>query len=354
MTSNPKTNGAGSRRSAGFLDADEVGRHWDLGPWQGWERTPSGSTNRSYFVTTDRGEFVARVSNPRKTERSLAAEVALLEHLRARGVPVPAVVATRSGTPWARVGDAFCLITERVPGGHADPTIPAHLGQAGRTLARFHRETLDLPEFARPEPASELPALAEGPAVLDRLEALAAELLDPGGLDRFRRAADGLRPWFGAVLSSLTGDALPEALTHGSLGRSAMLFDGERLVAVLDFERVAYEPRVLDLAYLLRSMTRNRGERGAFFTARFGALVGAYGDEDPLSPSERARIPAAMQAQGLLRVRSKAVNLLTKHETVPETAEDVLGLLDKPMELELARIRWLAAHEDELVAAVAG
>lgn len=344
----------GSRRSAGFLDADEVGRSWDLGSWRGWERTPSGNTNRTYFVTTDRGEFVARISNARKTEGSLAAEVALLEHLRARGVPVPAVVPTRAGPAWARVGGALCLITERIPGGHADPTVPAHLGEAGRAMARFHRETHDLPEAARPQPASELPALAEGPAVLDQLSALAAELLDPAGLDQFRRAADGLRPWFSAVLSSLTGEPLPEALTHGSLGRSAMLFDGERLVALLDFERVAHEPRVLDLAYLLRSMTRNRAERGAFFPARFSALVGAYSAEAPLSPAELARIPTAMQAQGLLRVRSKAVNLLAKHQTVPEEADDVLSLLDKPMELELARIRWLAGHEDELRAAVAG
>lgn len=343
----------GSRRSEGFLDAEALGELWDLGQWRDWRRTPRGNANRSYFVTTDTGQYVARISNHRKTEKAMAAEVALLEHLLARDFPAPRVVPTRDGRAWARVGDDLCLVTERIPGDYADSTVPAHLREAGRALARFHRLTLDLPEAARPGASSELSTLADGPAVLARFATVAADLLGPcADLDRFQRAADGLTEFFPAVSAALATEPLPQALTHGSLGKSAILFDGERLTAVLDYERVAYEARVVDLAYLLRSMARNRLEKDALFVDRFRAVVLAYAAEQPLSPAEVRALPVAIQAAALLRVRSKAANLVTKHAVVPETAADIMNLVEKPMELELARLRWLAAHERDLIAAV--
>jgi homoserine kinase type II len=352
MTSTASTPIEGSRRAEGFLDAEEVGRTWDLGQWKEWRRTPRGNANRSYFVTTDAGEFVARISNTRKTEQSMAAEVALLEHLCDRAFPAPQVVPTRDGQAWARVGDDLCLVTRRLPGDYADSTVPAHLAASGRALAVFHRITADLPVAARPEAGSELGSLADGPAVLDRLATVAADLLGPGAdLDRFRRAADGLTPFFPGVSAALTDEPLPRALTHGSLGKSAILFDGDRLTAILDYERVAYEARIIDLAYLVRSMARNRQEKQALFLDRFGAVVRAYAAEEPLTPEEIRAIPIAIQGAALLRVRSKAANLLTKHAVVPETADDILNVLDKPLELELTRVQWLADHGPDLVAA---
>lgn len=353
MTSTTTDRPEGSRRAEGFLDADDLARQWDLGVFEQWRRTPRGNANRSYFVETDRGRFVARISNQRKTEDALAAEVALLEHLRDCEFPAPRVVPTRNGSLWARVGGDLCLVTERIPGDYADSTVAAHLRESGRALAWFHRITADLPAAARPAAGSELGTLEDGPAILARLTAVAGELLEsPEDLERFRRAADGLAPFFPAVAGRLATEALPQALTHGSLGKSAILFDEERLTAVLDYERVAYEARIVDLAYLLRSMARNRQEKDAIFIDRFGAVVDAYCSELPLSAAEIRAIPVAMQAAGLLRVRSKGANLLTKHAVVPETADDIMNLLDKPLELELARVRWLGAHGDDLVAAV--
>ena len=100
-------------------------------------------------------------------------------------------------------------------------------------------------------------------------------------------------------------------------------------------------------------MARNRVDKAAFFGDRFRAVVGGYASEQPMSPDEIRAVPVAMQAAGLLRVRSKAANLLTKHAVVAETADDIMSLVDKPMELELARLQWLDAHRDDLVAELA-
>jgi Putative homoserine kinase type II (protein kinase fold) len=140
------------RRDRVELAADDVMRAWDLGHWEQWHRTPKGSTNTSYFVTTDRGRFVVRISNPRKTDEGAAREVTLLEHLRARGYPAPRVVPSRAGAGWERVGGAVCLVTERLPGSFPDLADPRHLAESARALARFHHEGrlfLHLPSLCR-------------------------------------------------------------------------------------------------------------------------------------------------------------------------------------------------------------
>jgi homoserine kinase type II len=106
MTAEPGGPPLPRRRDRAVLAADGVARAWDLGRWEAWHRTPKGSTNTTYFVTTDRGRFVVRVSNPRKTEEGMTQEAALLEHLRARGYPAPVVVPTGTGEAWARVDGA--------------------------------------------------------------------------------------------------------------------------------------------------------------------------------------------------------------------------------------------------------
>ena len=350
MTGEP---GASPRRrdQIGLVVAD-VARAWDLGRWEEWHRTPRGSTNTSYFVTTDRGRFVVRVSNPRKTEDGLTREVALLEHLRAGGYPAPAVVTSRAGGGWARVGGALCLVTERIAGSFPDPADPGQLTEMARVLARFHREGRHLPEPARPTLGSELDLLGEGPALLARVGEIIAGLVGPEGRQRFSRARSVLEPGFAEVVSLGDGSgSLPHMVTHGSLGVSAVLFEGPRLTGVLDYERAAHELRALDLAYALRALTRRpKEEPGAFDLPRLGAFLAAYQEVEPLVAGEAERLPQVLRAQRLLKVAGKTANLLGKHVLVSQQEKDAFKLIEI-FEFEVPRLRWLEEHEGQLVTA---
>lgn len=340
------------RRDLAELAADDVARAWDLGRWEDWHRTPKGSTNTSYFVTTDRGRFVVRVSNPRKTEDGMAREVALLEHLRARDYPAPRVVASRAGAGWEQIRGALCLVTERFPGSFPDLHDPGHLAASARALARFHQEGRHLPEPARPTLGSDLRLLGEGPALLARAGEVIAGLVGPEGRERFGLARAVLEPGFAETGSIGDADAaLPHLVTHGSLGVSAVLFEGPRLTGVLDYERAAHELRALDLAYTLRALTRRpKEEPGAFDLARLGAFLAAYQEVEPLAAGEAEQLPAVLRAQRLLKVAGKTANLLGKHAVVPQQEKDAFKLIET-LELELPRLRWLEEHTGELTAA---
>ncbi|MGH9035701.1 MAG: phosphotransferase [Acidimicrobiia bacterium] len=340
------------RRDRVELAVDEVAGAWDLGRWEDWHRTPKGSTNTSWFVTTDRGRFVVRISNPSKTEDGMAREVALLEHLRARRFPAPVVVPSRAGDGWGRVGGALCLVTERLPGSFPDLGDPGHLAESARALARFHQEGRHLPEPARPTLGSELGLLGEGPALLARADELIAGLVGPEGRGRWSRARSALEPAFAEVGALRSGNgALPHMVTHGSLGVSAVLFEGPRLTGILDYERAAHELRALDLAYALRALTRRpKEEPGAFDLPRFGVFLAAYQQVEALAPGEAERLPQVLRAQRLLKVAGKTANLVAKHATVPQQEKDAFKLIET-LELELPRLRWLEEHEGELMAA---
>ncbi len=354
------TGGAGGpplprRRDRAVLAVDGVARVWDLGRWEDWRRTPKGSTNTSYFVTTDRDRFVVRVSNPRKTEAGMDQEVALLEHLRARGYPAPAVVPTRTGEPWALVDGALCLVTKRIPGAFGDLADPWHLAESARALARFHREGRDLPEGARPALGSEMGLLAGGHGLVQRAGELVAKLTGVESRDRFARAWEVIEPRFAAAGPLLSADGeLPRMVTHGSLGVSAVLFEGTRLTGVLDYERAAHEVRALDVAYTLRALTRRpKEDTGAFDLPRLRTFMVAYQNEEPLAPGEAERLAQVMRAQRLLKVAGKAGNLVAKHTVVAQEEKDALKLIET-LELEVPRLAWLEDHAAELLDACAG
>lgn len=342
------------RRDRVQLAAEEVIRAWDLGRWEDWHRTPKGSTNTSYFVTTDRGRFVVRISNNRKTDEGARREVALVDHLRRRGYPAPRVVPSRAGAGFERIRGRVCLVTERLPGAFPDLGDPHHLAESARALARFHQEGRSLPEPTQPIPGSEIGLLEEGPGLLSRAGSVVRDLADAEHAGRFERLRSVFEPAFGRVGRAVSGSngALPVMVTHGSLGVSAVLFEGTRLTAVLDYERAAREVRALDLAYTLRALTRRpKEEPGAFDLPRVRAFMAAYRDVEELAPGEAERLPDVMAAQRLLKVAGKSSNFLAKHVSSPQEPKDALKLTDT-LEEEIPRLRWLEEHRSELFGAL--
>lgn len=330
-------------------------RAWDLGRWEDWHRTPKGSTNTSYFVTTDRGRFVVRISNQRKTDEGARREVALLDHLRSGGYPAPRVVPSRAGAGFERIGGRVCLVTERLPGAFPDLGDPHHLAESARALARFHQEGRRLPEPTRPIPGSEVGLLEEGPALVARAGAIAVDLLGPDHRGHFERVRSMVEPAFGRVGPVVveSDGALPVMVTHGSLGVSAVLFEGERLTGVLDYERAAREVRALDLAYTLRALTRRpKEEPGAFDLPRMEAFMTTYREVEELAPGEAERLPDVLAAQRLLKVAGKCSNFVHKHAVHPQQPKDALKLTET-LEDEIPRLRWLEEHRSDLLGALA-
>jgi Ser/Thr protein kinase RdoA (MazF antagonist) len=258
--------------------------------------------------------FVKRHHRRVRSPGQLAAEHAFAAHLRARGLPVPAVWRTASGRAAVARGDFVYEVHEVAAGidlyRDAMSWTPylstGHARAAGAALARLHRAAAGFTRAARPpavltgscDVIRAADPVAEVDAIAGRRPGLARYLAGRdwrGDLARdhlpvIRRAAPllaGLEPLWGH------GDWHPSNLTWDSAS------SGAEVVAVFDFGLANRTFAVHDLAVALeRSVVAwlDLAESGRAGVDLGGAdaLLDGYAEVRPLSPAEARALPEVL------------------------------------------------------------
>lgn len=338
---------------------------YDIGDWLAWERAPQGHSNHSFFVTASSGEYVLRRSTPRnragKPVEAIKFEVRLIEHLRERGYPAPRVVSTRSGEQYVEHGGTLYLMTGFIAGGAYDAENPAHLLAAGECFGRYHRlaRTLAGPYYASPSYSRTI-LEPRDIGYLDNTERLLEPFLGADQRGRLRSHVSYLRGQFASIPQAISEvyPGLSRQVIHGSFGVSCLIFAGDELAGVLDYDRARLEARVTDLAIAIRSFCR-AGENGDGFWAgldptRCRAFLAAYREVEPLSEEELEALPLIVREQHLMmKVLKRCTNFLARSPGEQREAERVQKLARR-LEQEAVRLRWLEAHGEDLVAALMG
>lgn len=210
-------------------------------------RVERGHVNENWTVETDRGcYFLKRRAPNLRRPHVIRAQHALVGGLDQAGFPVPALVPTIGDETLLVLDDECYEVQEYVQGTLCDHRRPAHLRAAAATLGRYH----DLVEGLAPA------ALHQGnlysPAFL---RANLADLTQAWGLDR--------DPALAPIVQQLTVHAdtlrdrfrghgtLPHLVIHGDYYAENLLFDGDRLVGVVDWDKARWQPRVVELAEAL-------------------------------------------------------------------------------------------------------
>ncbi len=230
----------------------------------------AGTVNSNYFIDTMGGRFFVRVYEQQEVA-GVAYEWALVDFLSAGGVPLPARVA--GPEPGAlRVGGKPVVVYRQVTGedlcqrrvdGQRARTLGAALGvsaRVGRGFPVVREGRFGLSDIRRLLQQTEAVGRPELAPAIARLLALHAEL-----------AAD---PPIG----------LPRGVVHGDLFRDNVLWQGDRLVALLDWESASDGVLVYDLAVAILAWCY--GDGLDWTLAR--SLVDGYGTERALSVDEWA------------------------------------------------------------------
>jgi Ser/Thr protein kinase RdoA (MazF antagonist) len=332
---------------------------YDIGDWLDWQRTPQGSTNISFFVTASSGRYVLRCSTARKSLDAMRFEVQLIGYLRKRGYPAPAIIPTRRGEGYAEHNGTFYLMTAFIQGSPYDPENMSHLLAAGRGLGLYHQlaKKFPGPPYFRPSPI--LDSLGPtGTWSLARVSPLASRFLNADEQKRLKSDFSYISSQFIGVQRELAEvyPHLNKLIIHGSFGRSALIFDGERLIGIVDYDRATHGICGMDLAYTVKAFCRIHDQhsedyRIGFDYRRCRELVLAYREVEPLAREEIQALPLVFREQRLLKVLNKCNNLLTKDAIVPQEAKDVRKLATMA-EREAIRLRWLEAHSEDLRAAL--
>lgn len=305
---------------------------FDIGQLVSAKGIAEGVSNSNWLIETTSANgkgarFILTMYEFRIDLDDLPYFLSLLDHLAAKGCPVPRTIHARDGRLY-QVRDAKALaLIEFLPGvSVADPT-PAQARAVGAALAQLHLAAADFPQTR-----------ANG---MDRAEW--QRLLDACGHDGLSAIDPVLADLVEEALPRLAAqwpEGLPRSVIHADLFPDNVLMLGERVTGLIDFyfacnDTTAYDVAVTHAAWCFDSAGK------AFQADISAALLEGYESRRPLLPEERAALPVLAQGAAIRFTASRAYDWLN-------TPADALVTRKDPM----AFARRLAFYADPANAGV--
>ncbi|MEN9934455.1 MAG: hypothetical protein RLZZ387_1034 [Chloroflexota bacterium] len=321
-------------------DIARVLSRYSLGAPAGLASTGHGFVNETAIVTTTCGRFVVRRNHRRFPLEAHRSRHTLIAALVRQGVPTAALLPARDGSTLQVIDGRAYEVQEYVEGQDYDRMCHGQTSAAGAVLARYHRAAQDLPRAQVTDEARYAPFALSG--LIERLleRDIMGDLHDQ--LAWYDARASQLR----AQLPDAAYADLPHLLIHGDVHSDNFCFAGDRVAALLDFDQVAWDARVVDLADALVAFATDPLEphswgvfRGPLDEERAAALVEGYTQVWPLSVAEAWALQVALE---VLWLRAELGRVISTSEGAPEYH---LEVLEQGRRLS----GWLELHAEALV-----
>jgi len=303
------------------LGAEDLARliaYYDVGDLVSAKGIAEGVSNSNWLVeTTGAGgsgaRFILTLYERRIDTADLPYFLDLLDHLSARGSPVPRTMHDRDGASFRMVEGKAAALIEFLPGVSPTRPTPAQARAVGEVLARLHLAAQDFPRTRAN--AMDFAATA---AILEACGAPALATIDaglPAMLDHARAAA------------ALDLSALPQSQTHTDLFPDNVLMLGDRVTGLIDFYFACTGPMVFDLAvthaaWCFNGANAYRADCGA-------ALIAGYQSVRPLAVAERQLFPEIAKGACLRFVASRAEDWLDTPDDALVTRKDPMQFADR-------------------------
>ena len=271
-----------------------------------------GVENSNYLVETDQGRFIFTVYEKRVDTGDLPFFLGLIDHLVAKGCPVPRALKAEGGAGTISVDGKAMAMMEFMPGLSVSHPTPDQANAVGFALGAMHGALGDF--------AGERPNTLGLRGWVD----LAARCGDD--LDRI---APGLRARVAAECAFLEthwpGD-LPKSVIHADLFPDNVLMVGDTVGAVIDFYFACTEIRAWDLAVTHAAWSFETDGTG--YNAAVGdALIAGYDTGFGRSEAERAAFAVLARGACLRFLLTRAWDWLNTPAGAIVTRKDPLAFL---------------------------
>ncbi len=293
-------------------DMAELVRLFDAGDLRSAKGIAEGVENSNYLVETDKGRFIFTVYEKRVNSDDLPFFLSVIDHLVAKGCPVPRSLKTAEGAGIINWNGKFMAMMEFMPGlSVTHPTADqAHavgeaLGAAHLALADF---TMERPNALGPQGWFDL---------ADRCGS-DLELIAPGLRARVTRECDFIR-------ANWPGD-LPRSVIHADLFPDNVLMVGDRVSALIDFYFACTEVRAWDLAVSHAAWSFESDGTG-YKPGVGDALIAGYEARHGLTGSERKAFPVLLRGACLRFLLTRAWDWLNTPEGALVKRHDPLAFL---------------------------
>ena len=285
---------------------------YDVGELVSSKGIAEGVENTNYLVDTTTDRFILTLYEKRVEGGDLPYFMDLLDHLAARGNPVPPAIKDRDGISIQMLeGRPACLI-QFLPGVSVTHPTPAQAFAAGQAMGRMHAALAD---FTRERPNSM--GVATWQPLLERCGA-ELDLIAPG-----------LHAEASAMLDTVLRDwpsDLPTATIHADLFPDNVLMRGDQVSGLIDFYFACTDIRAFDVA-ILHSAWSFDAEGRSVDRAVGAALIDGYDASFGLSDAERGQLGTLAKGACLRFFLSRAWDWLNTPADALVTRKDPLAYL---------------------------
>ena len=309
-------------------------RRYDIGELVSAKGIAEGVENSNYLVDTTGGRFILTLYEKRVAADDLPFFLRLLDHLDAKGLPVPPAIADRDGKVIQVLeGRPACFI-RFLPGVSVSHPTAMQARAAGTALGGMHAALADFTQ--------------------QRLNSMGVDTWQPlfhrcgADLDRIapglhRRLGDALDQVLAAWPADYADGRLPDAIDlprgaiHADLFPDNVLMRGDEVSGLIDFYFACTDIRAYDVAVTHTAWTFDtRGEPAD--PAIGAALLAGYETAAGLSARERAFMPTLARGACLRFALTRAWDWLNTPADALVTRKDPLAYL--------RRHDWYVAHPD--------
>lgn len=251
---------------------------YDVGALVSAKGIAEGVSNSNWLIETQRADgasarFILTMYERRIAMDDLPFFLGLLDHLSAKGCPVPRTIHDRDGALFRMVDGKAVALIEFLPGVSIENPGPRPAFAVGEALARNHLAVADFGQ----ERTNALD-LAECVAMLTHCGAEALAGIDP--------SLPGIVSAESDHLLAQNADGLHQGVIHSDLFPDNVLMLGDEVSGLIDFYFAATDSFAYDLAVTHAAWCFTSG--GEAYRAGIGeALVAGYASVRPLAPAER-------------------------------------------------------------------
>ena len=274
---------------------------FDVGDLRSAKGIAEGVSNSNWLIETAGKDgagarFILTMYEYRIDVAELPYFLELLDHLAARGCPVPRTIHDRAGNLFRTVDGKCVALIEYLPGvSVSHPTVGQALA-VGKALGQVHLAAASYPgSRANGMDLAESRRLADacGPAGLAEIDPLLPELI----------AAEL------ACLEAQWPVGLPRSVIHADLFPDNVLMLGDRVTGLIDFYFACNDIAAYDVAVTHAAWCFD-GEGRGYNPALSAALLAGYAAVRPLSAAERAALPVLARGAALRFLMSRAYDWL--------------------------------------------
>jgi len=288
----------------------ELVAEYDVGELVSAKGIAEGVSNSNWLVETSTGRFILTMYEARVELADLPFFLGLLDHLAARGCPVPRTIHDREGAAFRTVRGKAVALIEFLPGVSVDEPSPAQARAVGEALASIHLAAADFSGRR----ANGL-ALQQWHDLLSRCGQDGLQAIDPSLPALVEREL--------LYLTAHWPQGLPRSVIHADLFPDNVLLLGNAVTGLIDFYFACNDITAYDLAVTHAAWSFSKD--GGFRPAIADALIEGYVGRRPLSDAERQALPVLARGAAMRFLATRAYDWLN-------TPADALVTRKDPME----------------------